>query len=119
VKKHEIFRPAGGGISCRVNDRVTRVIDRRYTVGSQPGVYQDNRPDSPAAAWDMLVLCPAGGDITRHMRHRLIHGSSGRFAVFAPVVVFVVQTPIAYLLLFDTRYAVSSTDADIAAGRAE
>jgi len=27
VKKDGFFRPAGGGISCRVNDRVTRVIE--------------------------------------------------------------------------------------------
>ena len=35
---------------------------------------------------------PAGGDIPRRTRNRLIHGSIGRFAVFAHVVLFVVQT---------------------------
>jgi hypothetical protein len=35
------------------------------------------------------------GDIPRQTRERLLHGSSGRFAVFAHVVVFVVQTPTA------------------------
>jgi len=38
---------------------------------------------------------PAGGDILRKTRDRLIHGSIGRFAVFAHIVVFVVQTPTA------------------------
>jgi len=31
-----IFDPAGGGISRRVNDRVTRVTYRRYTVRTVP-----------------------------------------------------------------------------------
>jgi hypothetical protein len=35
------------------------------------------------------------GDIPRKTRNRLLHVSSGRFAVFAHVVVFVVQTPTA------------------------
>jgi len=38
------------------------------------------------------IFRPAGGDIPRHMRDRLIHGSSGRLAVFAHVVLFVVKT---------------------------
>jgi hypothetical protein len=38
---------------------------------------------------------PAAGDIPRQTRDRRMHGSSGRFAVFAHVVVFVVQTPTA------------------------
>ncbi len=33
VKKDRIFRPAGGGISCRINDRVTRVNYTSYAVG--------------------------------------------------------------------------------------
>jgi len=32
VKKNGIFRPAGGGISFQVSDRVTAVIDRTYAV---------------------------------------------------------------------------------------
>jgi len=40
-------------------------------------------------------FCPADGDITRQTRDRLSHGSIGRFAVFAHVVFFVVQTPTA------------------------
>jgi len=35
---------------------------------------------------------PAGGNITRQTRDRLIHGRMGRFAGFAHVVLFVVQT---------------------------
>jgi hypothetical protein len=35
------------------------------------------------------------GNIPRHMRDRLIHGSTGSFTVFAHVMVFVVQTPTA------------------------
>ncbi|MFP4439830.1 MAG: hypothetical protein ACLFVO_21555 [Chloroflexaceae bacterium] len=35
---------------------------------------------------------PAGGDIPRRTRDRLIQVSIGRFAVFAHVVLFVVQT---------------------------
>jgi hypothetical protein len=35
------------------------------------------------------------GDIPRHTRDRRLHGSIGRFAGFAHVVVFVVQTPTA------------------------
>jgi hypothetical protein len=35
------------------------------------------------------------GDIPRQTQDRLIHGSIGRFAGFAHVVVFVVQTPTA------------------------
>jgi len=27
VKKHRIFRPAGGGIACQVNDGVSRMIE--------------------------------------------------------------------------------------------
>jgi len=38
---------------------------------------------------------PAGGDIPRHMRDRLIHGVTGSFAVFADFVLFVVQMPTA------------------------
>ncbi len=37
----------------------------------------------------------AGGGIRHQTRDRLIHVSIGRFAVFAHVVVFVVQTPTA------------------------
>jgi len=37
----------------------------------------------------------AGGDIPRQMQDRLIHGSSGRCAVFAHVGLCVVQTPTA------------------------
>ncbi len=36
------------------------------------------------------IFRPAGGDIPRQVRDRLIHGSIGRFAVFAHVVLFVV-----------------------------
>jgi hypothetical protein len=35
------------------------------------------------------------GDIPHQTQDRLIHGSIGHFAGFAPVVVFVVQTPTA------------------------
>jgi hypothetical protein len=35
------------------------------------------------------------GDICHQTRDRLMHGSIGRFAGFAHVVVFVVQTPTA------------------------
>jgi hypothetical protein len=41
------------------------------------------------------MIRPAAGDISRHMRDRLRQGSTTRFAVFAHVVVFVVQTPTA------------------------
>ncbi len=42
-----------------------------------------------------LSFRPTGGDIPRQMRDRLIHGSSGRCAVFVHVGLFVVQTPTA------------------------
>jgi len=35
---------------------------------------------------------PAGGDIRRHMRERLMHGRTARFAVFVHFAAFVVQT---------------------------
>jgi len=35
---------------------------------------------------------PAGGDTPRRMQDRLIHTSTGRFAVFAHFAAFVVQT---------------------------
>jgi hypothetical protein len=38
------------------------------------------------------------GDISRQTRDRLLHVSIGRFAVFAHFVLFVVQTPTAYVL---------------------
>jgi len=38
---------------------------------------------------------PAGGDIPHQTRDHLIHVSIGRFAGFAHVVLFVVQTPTA------------------------
>jgi hypothetical protein len=41
------------------------------------------------------IFRPAGGDIPRQTRERLIHVSIGRFTVFAHVVLFVVQTPTA------------------------
>jgi hypothetical protein len=34
VKKDGFFRPVGGEISCRVNDRVSRVTNTTYAVGS-------------------------------------------------------------------------------------
>jgi hypothetical protein len=40
------------------------------------------------------MFCHAGGDISRIWRERLLHGSIGRFAVFAHFMVFVVQTSI-------------------------
>jgi len=46
------------------------------------------------------IFRPAVGDIPRQMRERLIHGSTGSFAVFAHFVFFVVQTPTAYVVLF-------------------
>jgi len=44
MNKHGIFHPAGGEISFRVNDRVTRVIRRSYAVGSQPDGCLNERP---------------------------------------------------------------------------
>ncbi len=41
------------------------------------------------------IFRPAGDDIPRQTRDRLIHGSTDRFAGFAHVVLFVVQTPTA------------------------
>jgi len=41
------------------------------------------------------VFRPAGGDIRHQTRDRMIHGSIGRFAVFAHFVLFVVRTPTA------------------------
>ncbi len=39
------------------------------------------------------IFYPAGGDISRQTRDRLIHGSIDRFAFFAHFAAFVVQTP--------------------------
>ena len=44
------------------------------------------------------IFRPAGGDISHQTQDHLMYGSIGRFAVFAYVVVFVVQTPTAYLV---------------------
>jgi len=41
------------------------------------------------------IFRPAGGDIPHQTQDYLIHGSSGRFAGFAHVVLFVVQMPTA------------------------
>jgi hypothetical protein len=41
------------------------------------------------------IFRPAGGDIPHQTRDRLIHGSIGRYAVFAHAVLFVGQTPTA------------------------
>jgi len=41
------------------------------------------------------IFRPAGGDIPYQMQDHLIHGSSGRFTVFAHFVLFVVQPPTA------------------------
>jgi len=90
VNKDGIFRPAGGGISCRVNDRVRRVIYRSYAVGMQTGRFTRWKPDSPAAAWDVFsfvhknvhivnIFCehkdeffhPAGGEISFWARDRV------------------------------------------------
>ncbi len=38
------------------------------------------------------LFCPAGGNIPRQTRDRLLHVSIGRFAVFAHFAAFVVQT---------------------------
>jgi hypothetical protein len=38
------------------------------------------------------IFQPAGGDIPRQTRDRLIHGSTSRFVLFAHVVLFMVQT---------------------------
>ncbi|MFP4437171.1 MAG: hypothetical protein ACLFVO_07980 [Chloroflexaceae bacterium] len=38
------------------------------------------------------LFCPAGGNIPRKTRDRLLHVSIGRFAVFAHFAAFVVQT---------------------------
>jgi hypothetical protein len=51
VNKDVQFRPAGGGISCRVNDRVRRVKNTTYAVGPQTEHVPRWKPDSPAAAW--------------------------------------------------------------------
>jgi hypothetical protein len=40
-----------------------------------------------------ILFHAAGGDIPRQTRDRLLRVSSGRFAGFVHVVVFVVQTP--------------------------
>jgi len=76
-------------MSFRVRDRVTRVNDRSYAVGSKPGVCLDERPDSPAAAWYMMffftkilhkvqnfrekdgIFRPAGGEISFRVRDRV------------------------------------------------
>ncbi len=52
-------------------------------------------PGSVPRSWMNAVFVPAGGDISRQMRDRLIHVGIGRCAVFAHFVVFVVQTPTA------------------------
>jgi hypothetical protein len=60
-KKDGICRPAGGGISCRLNDCVSRVSlcflcynvldDTTYAVDVQTVRFTQWKPDSPAAAW--------------------------------------------------------------------
>ena len=49
LKKNVLFRPAGGDMLFWDNDRVTRVNDRTYAVGSNPGICLNKRPDSPPA----------------------------------------------------------------------
>jgi hypothetical protein len=62
-------------------------------VWTVPAACQTRKLVSPATAWYVIDLFyPAGGDIPRKTRDCLIQGSSGRFAVFAHVVFFVVQT---------------------------
>ena len=51
VKKDGIFRPAGGGISCRINDRVTRVNTRTYAILREQGLFACSRME-----WDMLFV---------------------------------------------------------------
>jgi len=52
-------------------------------------------PGEPNVREKNGLFRPAGGDIPRQTRDRLLHVSIGRFAVFAHFVVFVVQTPTA------------------------
>jgi hypothetical protein len=44
------FRSCRGVRGPNVN-RVTRVTDTRYAVGSKAGVHLDERPDSPPVGW--------------------------------------------------------------------
>jgi len=56
ARKDGIFRPAGGDISFRGRDRVTRVNHRTYAVPIQTGRLTRWKPDSPAAAWYFFVF---------------------------------------------------------------
>jgi len=50
-KKNGRFRPAGGEISFRVNDRLTRMVDLMYVVDNKSGVSLGESSVVPAAAW--------------------------------------------------------------------
>ncbi len=62
------FRPAGGDIPLRCS---------HFMVGTR------------------FCASAESGDIPRQTRERLIHGSIGRFALFAHFAAFAVQTPTA------------------------
>ncbi len=108
------------GIGKQNSLYVRRVINTTYAVQTVPTACQPQKPDSPAAAWYFFIFSTKNvhkvnifcgkdlvssalpepalsvvewGDIPHQTREHLIHGSIGRFAVFAHVVVFVVQTP--------------------------
>ena len=51
-----MFHPAGGETLAHTEDRVSRVTDRSYAVGSKSGVHLDERPDSPPAGRKILDL---------------------------------------------------------------
>ncbi len=91
VKKHVVFRPAGGKASVRVwhaDETVCTaylvLLTRLTRCAIKRAVLPDGSP-----------IRPDGGAIRHQIRDRLLHVSIGRFAVFAHVVVFVVQTPTA------------------------
>jgi len=54
VNKAGFFRPAGGGIACRVNDRVRRINNRTYAVEACSGPLSD--PNAGFACGSMVRM---------------------------------------------------------------
>jgi hypothetical protein len=82
VNKDGFFRPAGGGVTCRVNDRVTRVSYTTYAVRIVPARVPDPKagfalPEAhtalktshrvPAAGYGMLIRSASHADAAQSM----------------------------------------------------
>jgi hypothetical protein len=86
VKKDGFFRPAGGGISYRVNDRVSRVNDRSYAVTDLEAHFASSRAEQTILVPEHVAQgATCSGTRKERNKYHVAAGESGFHRVKRPI----------------------------------